>query len=269
MAFKHRSNNSGRFSDALWADLPSEVLYDPAVGVYREEDFINFGQSALVASNVGWYVGKAGPYKSYEDTGNSVAQDPTALGTLKISIDSDNDETSLQSNAGTGVLGKITSGGNGRKLWFETRIAAGQIVTQNLFVGLMEEGCAAVGTIGDTGTLADKDYIGFQVAEGASSTLTFTYKKAGQTAQTPLTNLATLAANTYVNVGFVFDPGIGAAQRIRVYVNGVKQGTYVTAAQIAAATFPSGEEMSFIYAASAAAATKTFYCQGWRFAQLY
>jgi hypothetical protein len=269
MTFKHKSNNDGRFSDAIWGDLPEEIKFDPTVGIYRVEDFANFGVVRPVASNIGYYVGKAGPYVSFEDTGNAIVQDPTALGRLKITVDSDNDETNLQSNSGVGVLGKISTTAP-RKLWFETRIATAQIATQNLFVGLMEEGVGGVtGAISDAGVIADKDYIGFQVAEGAASTVTFTYRKAGQTAQTPISSLHTLAADTFVNLGFVYEPGINPAQRIRVYVNGVRQGTYVTQAQVAAATFPNGEELAFTLAVSNAAASRTYYCEGWQFAQLY
>jgi hypothetical protein len=269
MGFKHRSNNDGRFSDAIWADLPEEIKYDPTVGIYRHEDWANFGKTTAIASNVGRYAGKAGPYVSFEDTGCAVLQDVTALGTVKVTTDSDNDEVSISTH---GVLGKFNSDTTSpRKMWFETRIAVAQIVTQNFFIGLAEEDLAGVtGVIGDTGVIAAKDYVGFQVAEAASATLTLTYKKAGQTAQVPISSLSTLVADTYVNLGWVFDPQAPVAKRIKIFVNGAEQSTYVTATNTAAATFPSGEEMSFLWAISpAATASNVYRNQGWQFAQLY
>jgi len=267
--FEASGRNSGRFSGGIWKGLPPMIERDPTVGLYACETFTTFGLTTPVATNVAYYSGTAGPYKSYEDDTCAITQDPTALGTMKMSIvATDNKEAWLQSNSGVGVLGKITSGTSGRKQLFETRIALGQIVTQNFFVGLMEEGCAAHDLVSDAGGLPDKDYIGFWVAEAASSVLYFAYKKAGQTAQTVLTPFQTLAVDTYYNVGWVFDPDAPAAERLRIYLNGAKQSSFVTSANIAAATFPSGEEMAFtIGGKTSGAAAKSIYCQGWRFAQ--
>lgn len=273
MSYKHRSDNDGRFSQAIWADLPDELFTDPNAGIYRLEDFHNFGQSYPVANNIGFYVGRAGPYKSFEDTSAAIAQDPTRRGTLKMTLPAtDNKEAWLQSNSGVGNLGAITSGSSGRKTWFEASgVEFSQIVTQNFRVGLAEEGLAVENVVADDGTQPDKDFVGFSIDEDASATLNFTYSKAGQTAQIPIATLQTIVADTAYNLGFVFDPtDPNVSRRLRVFLNGAEQTTYVTATQIAAATFPSGEELAFLIGGkTSGAAAKTFYCTGWRFAQVF
>jgi hypothetical protein len=269
MGFKHRSNNDGRFSDAIWGDLPEEIKYDPAVGIYRSEDFASFGLTTAVSSGTGRYVGRGGVYKSHED-GGSISQLPTALGRLAIVTGgTDNHDSWLQSCAGTGVLGKVSSA-SPRKLWFEARVAVAQLVTHNLLVGLSEEGQTAGDAVTDAGALADKDFLGFQVLEDAPTKVDIVFRKAGQAAVEVLSEAHTLVADTFVNLGFVFDPGVGVAQRIRFYVNGVKQSNYVTAAQIAGATFPNGEELAFLIGGkNGTGSARTFYCEGWQFAQLF
>jgi hypothetical protein len=271
MGFKHRSNNQGRFSDGVWADLPTEIMYDPAVGVYACDTFTNFGLTTAVASNVGRYAGgpTGGVYKSYEDTGGAITQLATAIGRLSINTAAtNNNECWLQSNGGLAVLGKISSTAP-RKMWFEARVATAQILTQNFFVGLGQEGLAAADTITDSGAMADKDYIGFRALEGAPSKIDIVYRKEGQTEQEVLAEAHTLVANEFVNLGFVYDPTITASQRIRFYVNGIRQGSYVTASQAAATAFPNGEELAFLIGGKNANADNTYYCEGWRFAQLF
>jgi hypothetical protein len=270
MAFKHKSNNDGRFSDAIWGDLPEEIKWDPTVGVYACDAFTNFG--GVVASNVGYYSGShGGSYKSYEDGSCLIAQDPTALGRLKLTVEAtNNNEVWLQSCGGTGVLGKIGSS-SPRKMWFEARVATAQILAQNFFVGLSEEGLAAANTQADSGgAMADKDYLGFRVTEDAPSAVDIVFRKAGAGGEVEVLAAAhTLVASTFVNLGFVFDPVVGVAQRIRFYVDGVKLGSYVTAAQVAGATFPNGEELAFLLGGKNNNAGNIHYCEGWQFAQLF
>ena len=57
-----------------------------------------------------------------------------------------------------------------------------------------------------------------------------------------------MAAGTYYNVGFVYDPAAPESERIKIYVDNVEQTDKVTAANIAAATFPDGEKLA-MYAA--------------------
>jgi hypothetical protein len=269
----HVGQSGGRgVSPRLWSRVDGQELSpDGASNGYSiGDEFLSFGATFDVASNVGRYASEAGGYKSYEDTGAAISQVASVVGgAVAISIDADdNQEAWLQSGGGTGVLGKISdTAGEDKLLIFEARFKTSQITAGNLFLGLAEEGLAAHETMTDDGDLASKDLIGFAVNEDAPSTLTFVYRKAGQALQTPIASLKTLVADTFYKVGFVYDPRAVPSQRIRVYVDNVENGTYVTATNIAAATFPDGEELAFLAGVKNATDIMTLTLDWWNFYQ--
>lgn len=246
----------------LWRKASTQ-MYSPdgSLGFTVMDDFRSFGKSTAVSSNVGRYVsGGAGVlWYSYEDTGDSIAQIATDKhGVVAVATDgTDNDEAWMQMGDAACVSAIISdTAGDDKLLVFEARVKVSSVTDtkMNMFVGLMEEGRAVADTVTDAGALADKDYIGFTILEGDGDALKFVYKKAGQTAQTVLTYGTAIEADTFYKLGFVFDPDAPADQRIKIYVNGSEQSTYVTATQIAAATFPDGEELSPIFGMKNAAA---------------
>lgn len=242
----HQGLSGGRgLSPRLWAHVLGQASSpDGFSNAYvAGDDFLSFG--GTVTSNVGTY---SGGYKSYEDTGDSISQIATDVGGhIVLTTDAtDNDEVWMQSGYSTGVLGKIASS-SAKKLVFEARVKVSKITnTGNMFVGLAQEGLAAADTISDSGVIADKDYIGFAILEDDGDALKFVYKKEGQTAQTVLTYGTAIAADTYYKLGFVFDPDEVPSKRIKIFVDNVEQSTYVTQTNIAAATFPAGEELAFL-----------------------
>lgn len=246
---KHQgAGNSERgLSGALWSRIPSHAV-DPRSCKFLYEEFDGFG--GLVATNVGGYASPLGWYKSYEDTGGAIAPLATSVtGVLEIATDAtDNDEIWLQYGSGTSVLGKISdTAGDTFPLIFECRLNVDQIASGNVFVGLGEEGLAAADTITDAGALASKDLIGFQSLEATPTVFDFVYRKAGQAAQVVKTGAHTAVADTFVKLGFIFDPKAPTAKRITAFVNGVEVTTYVTGTNIAAATFPDAEELSPLF----------------------
>ena len=124
-----------------------------------------------------------------------------------------------------------------------------------MFLGLAEEGSAAADFITDADAMADKDFIGFKILADALTTLKFVYKKAGQTEQVVFSYGTAIAVDTWYKVGFIYDPSATAAKKITAYVDNVEQTTYVTSTNLAAATFPLGEEMSPIFGVKNSAAT--------------
>lgn len=246
-------NNTRCLSPRLWARPVGQGLSPDghSNGYLIHDDFRSFGIGTAVAANVGYYVGQAGSYYSFEDTGNNaIAQLATErTGAVRLSVDADDDsETWLQLGNATSVASVISdTAGDDKLLIFEARFRPGDVVG-NRFIGLGEEGFAANSAITDAGAMVDKDWIGFFALQDAPTTLKFGYKKAGQTVQNVITSgLATLAANTWYKVGFVYDPAAVASKRIRVFVDNVEAGTYVTAANIAASTFPDGEELAPVF----------------------
>lgn len=242
----HRGVDNRTLSPRIWTRV-AEQMCGPSgkAGYFLYDDFRNFSATTAVATNVGRYNSDGNQWYTFEDTGASVSQVATNKnGVVNLTTDADdNQEVDLISCGNTGVLGEIST--STTFLAMEWRFAVPQIVTQNLFLGMCEEGLAVTdGIIDDSGDHTSKDMIGFSVNEDAASTLVFSYRKAGQTEQFPITSLKTLVANTFYNVGIVYDLNAPPSKRLSVYLDNAEQTTYVTDTNIAAATFPLGEEMA-------------------------
>lgn len=237
-------------------------------------DFRRFGKTYAVASNLGRYADESGQYMSYEDTGDTIAQIETNRnGAIAITAAAtDNNESWLTPGDTKSVMGIISStAGDDKLLAAEFRFKISTLVEEGFFLGLSEEGLAAANTlIDDTGALASKDMIGFHAPAHASvSTCSFVWRKAGQAMVTLISGLKTMVADTYYNMGFVYDPKADASKRIIVYLDNVEQTTYGTATQLAAATFPLGEELNVLMGQKVgAAAANVLTIDSWAYGQI-
>ena len=141
-----------------------------------------------------------------------------------------------------------------KELVFECCLRQVNITTAKAgwFVGLMEGGLAT-DTIADAGTIADKDLVGFFKLEASTNEVGFVYRKAGQALQTKVAIVGTAPALTWVRLGFRFDsvrktitPWYGTGDNTTTKFAPVASGV-ITAANIAAATFPDSEYMAPIF----------------------
>lgn len=255
-------------SPAIWHDCPIDALRsDPTQGVFFFDDFLNFSQH-ISDQDTQQYAG-------YIDTGVTLKQLPVVGGVLEVAgNDADNDEGSITTGGNTGtlaVLSDVTSTRSG-PLWFECRIKKASVADNALafFVGLHEEGGAiADALVNDTGVVGDKDSIGFTVHHDNGEEINFHYKKAGATAQ-EIANIATMVADTYIKLGFKFDPRQPVESRIRVFVNNVEYSTKVTHDQMVASTFPDNEELALLLATKVGAAAESkFQMDWWMLAQMF
>jgi len=254
---------------AVWKDMPldSILMGNARVGYGLSDDFVLAPTSATAPSSVAF-----GNYVAYGDAGTTIGPYTGGVGgALLLTHDgNDNDEISVQVN-GAPFLISDTSGSD-RKLVFEARVQKSSVTNDvmAMFLGLGEEGLAAANTLVDTtGALASKDFIGFHVDQADGDSIDFVYRKAGQDAQVLISGVSAMVADTAINLGFVYDPEAAADKRIKVFVNGVEQGTYVTATQIAAATFPDGEELAPLFATKLGSDTAcTALLEYWACAQL-
>lgn len=261
----HEGQRGKKLSPALWSALNEvNVSPDGGGGFFYGDDFGNFGQIAPSAGGTTAGTAHQG-YGYYVDTTTaacSIKQLATERDRIQLALSAtDNYEATLQSGGGSGNLCNINlTAGYERMLIFEAKFSLGQVGNNyNFFVGLSEEGCAAQnGGFTNAGAVADKDRLGFWILESDGDALCFGYKKAGQTIQTIGTYGTALAAATDYNVGLIYNPLAHTSKRIRWFVNNVEQTSYVTGAQMAAATFPGGEEMAFLASLrNAAAVAKT------------
>jgi len=246
--------------------MPQEIRWDMNVGMFICDDFLNTPSLSADADTA--------KYAAYIDTSNTITQLATEVtGVVRLALDaSDNDECWITAGGNSGVLGVISdTAGADRKMWFECRFRPSSITDHSYFIGLAEEGLAGGDTmVDDTGVLkTTADFIGFRSLAGSPSVLNFVYQKASQTLQTVITTAQTMVASTWYRVGFKYDPSEVTAKRIKIYVDGTEQTTYVTGTNIAAATFPDAEELTFLAGHKNGAATATnLDLDWWQFAQM-
>lgn len=186
-------------------------------------------------------------------------------GVLAIVTDAgDEDEGSIQTGGNTGGSYEFVKLATAvpHTIAFEARVKKSLITSGCMFVGMGGEGMAANSMMVDaTGAMINDDWIGFHVVSLA--TLTFSYKALNQDVQDLIATADTLVADTYVKVGFKYDYKNSNAKQIKVYVNGVILGTYVTKALIDAATFPSDVEMALTFGAKNITAVAGTYSMDW------
>lgn len=245
----YKGDNSGTGpSPNIWADCPIiDMLVDPNVGYRHFDDFLTYDSTATTVKN-------ASGYPVYEGD-CAIKGTATTGGELALFGTTDNEEAALQVGGVNGAQFVISdTAGAAKKLWFEARVKKSAITNSlgGFFVGLAEENSGQADFMADAGNdFADVDLIGFWNDESDDSTgshVHFIYQISGQAFVTKIDTVATLAADTYVKLGFVYDPDAEASKKIKVFVDGVEQTTYVTATDIAGSKFPDGEEMSPIVA---------------------
>lgn len=265
---RYRGQATGRGpSPALWGNVMSRMLTAPGEdGVLFYDDFINFNQH-ITDQNVQ-------TYSSYIDTGVTLKQkdvnDPSGgeIGVMEVAgNDADNDEGHLATGGDVGGWIVISdTAGDECGVYFECRLKKASVAANALafFVGLSEAGLCAVETlIDDTGEVASKDLIGFQVLQDDGDGVDFMFRKAGQTKVTVLANTTNMVANTYLKLGFRYQPWAVTSKRIAHFVNGAESGTYGTGTQIAAATFPDAEELGMLLATKVGAAAESTLQMDW------
>lgn len=256
-------------SPAIWQRVEAELLMTGGGnrGTVHFDDFTNFG--GAVATNVGNKQG----YKTFEDTSSAIDQ-LTGVdgGVVRFLTDTtDNANLVMQGGFSTGVLGAISdTAGDNFLTAFECSVRINQIGnTYGWVVGLGEPGMAANnGVQADDGTLVtDKGMIGFRVLETDGDLLQAFYIKSGQTA-VAWTFKVPVAA-TWYKLGFLHDPRHKASERIKFFLDGAEQSTYVTATQIAAATFPDAVYMHLLASVKNQTTTASSVDMGfWGYAQV-
>ena len=257
--------NSG-WSHNLWKSCPwNNLRADRNAGFAEEEDFLTLGYAG--SSGSGAVTGQVGKYPCYIYQGGEIVDAAIQGGGVKIDSDGDNEGAAIFPGT-TCLQFKSTM----KRAWCEFRVKTSTIADtkHGIFLGLTSAYTPTTGVpIATDGTLADKDLIGFHRLEGTGNAFNFVWKASGQTQVTGITTLVTLVADTFVKIGFTFDPDAETAKQMVIFVNGVENATYVTATQMAAATFPNAVTLGPIFAVMNATGTTpgNSTCDWWRYAQ--
>jgi hypothetical protein len=258
----HIGQRGNKLSPRLWQRLVEAQLTPDGTspGILLYDDFDSF--PVITVTTAAGQLQPPNGYFAYIEADATVgrigqrADTPSAIELLTSTdaADGDNHQTVLGTGGNAGVLGMISDTAADAKLLineFRFRLNSVTDGDGSVFLGLGEEGLCTGTTplVDDTGhTVSDDDLIGFLITEDNNDSLKFVYRKNGGALQTVLTYGTALAAGTWYNVGFIYDPSAPTSQRIKIFIDNVEQSTYVTGTNIAAATFPDGEELA-MYAA--------------------
>jgi hypothetical protein len=250
----HRAQSTTGLSPRLWANITQSMM--SASGDKRlflmGDDFGAIHHADTLAD-----LHSEMPYIIFtDDTSNHTitgAADEKG-GVLQLNIDAGadaNEELGIMAGDGTQQMLQISdTAGDEHLTAFECRIKISTVTDGKaaLIAGLGQPGIVAAGGVIDTdgGPMADKAFIGFSVLADDGDSVDFCYQGASQTRQDKIAGAGTLTADTFIKLGFLYDPAAPAANRISVYVDNVLQSTYVTATNIAAATFPDAESLAFV-----------------------
>jgi hypothetical protein len=244
-------------SPIVWGDCPVlEMIADPGVG---DHIYDNFSHTNLENGDVYQGLGDNAPVYVVDSLEGRVSI--TSGGT-------DNNQSILGSMVDIGHISDTAA--EEAELWFEARIKVSSIADQGLFVGLAAEADIAVDFLADNSAalVSTADCVGFHVLTATPAAVGVVYQKGGAAYTAVQTGVHTLVADTYVKLGFKFNPIADTSERIKFYVNGVETTTPVTGANIAAATFPDSVNLALMLTnKTGEGVTKSLVVDWYRFAQ--
>ena len=229
-------------SMSIWGDCPQvDIRNDRNVGHYFEDDFIGIPASGTLTTEAG-----LGQYRAFGDSGASFTDGATHGGALTMGEATD--EESLAIATKTAFQLASTLG----KMWFEARIKVSSIADAktDVFVGLMDSTALsnAIPITQTADAMGNINFFGFQRLSSDGDKLDIKYGADGQTHQVLLADAVTLVADTYIKVGWKFDPNAPTARRITFYSDGTPITTYGTGTQMDAVTFPDDVQLGLVLA---------------------
>ncbi len=232
---------------AIWGDCPIRQIQIGNVGGFGfHDDFLNIETMVTTEVHQGYYA--------FLDGNTATILPVLGLGGgLALFGSTDNEECGF-SRSGTLLNAPFMISdtlATSRKLWFECRVKRSVITDAKggFFVGMADEAACAnefMTDAGGVGEAADA-LIGFhsdETDDSLGSHVHAIYQASSQTQVKHVDTVATMVADTYMKLGFVYDPDASASKQIKWYVDGVEDGTGVTATQIATATFPDAEPLT-------------------------
>lgn len=258
-------------SNAIWKDCPwATIQQEPRLGHCFWDDFDMIGNATMSSA----YAGSIGQWSTYGYAGAQLNDGQKEGGVIKLSSDAADEGLTLLSSAGGFRFVTTSTLALNGKMWFECRIAKSSIATAHIsaFVGLMAPTLASglpaaaqpLTTTDDT-VMTAGDTFGFNLAgttstRGGPTEVGVSFCLASGTINYP-TNLTAimaatgntvLAADTYVKLGWVFDPSAytrqvvsatarqtaGSLRRplIRFFVNGNETPAFLSTEDVQNAT---------------------------------
>jgi hypothetical protein len=268
-------------SPVIWADCPVlDIIENPAMGMYFFDDFLVLGSANMSSA----YQGSLGQWASYGYAGAQTNDAQKEGGVVKLSSDGDNEGLTLLSVTGSFRFLTTSTLALNQKMWFEARVARSSVATAHLefFVGLMaptlSSGLPAAAqpiTTTDDTLMTAGDWFGFHsvgatATRGGPTEVGVGFELASGTINYPTnlttlmasTNQTVLAADSYVKLGWIFDPSavpalitkatarqtVGNTRKklIRFFVNGLEAPTFLSSDDVVNATAGQAFPTSFM-----------------------
>lgn len=261
-------------SGALWGNCAAKpwLTVDPAIGYGIFDDFEDFGLAGTQTTQI-----NLGRYKVYNTGAGTVAANSFPNGTaaytggvISMLCDTAGDQSVIGNHACPFSLASAAG-----RLWFEARVAVSSVATAttHMFVGL---GNNQDVTFGAAIPLADADATGTAVAllgwnrlEDGTTALNTSYTDEAAAYTNVQASAGTLAADTWIKLGFYFDSG-NTTRAVRFFVNGVEASSAMTASTLSGLTHLDNSNLGPVWAAFAdTSGTAVYhYMDWWACAQL-
>ena len=249
--------NSGVGLSSFWADCPLQgSLIDPGLGYGLQDNFVDVGLSGTITTIIS--QAGTGKYLVFGGASSTIAPDAALGGGLTLGLTDIDQATSITTKQ---TPFQVTSGAG--SLWFEARVKTSTITTaeQAFFVGLMDTTAqTATVPLTATGTIADINCVGFHKQEANTTAFDTSYKANTVTAVEVNSDVGTLAANTYIKLGFKFDTSNNV---LSFYINGVLQAAQKTIPDDTGTDFPADVTLAPVFAILAATADDESFTIDW------
>lgn len=254
VAYGGLNSNKGK-SPGLWGGCPiADILEgkDPSTnGIFTHLDFRRFKTSANVNATVAYWDQGCNLYGS---DGAALAVLDEINGGLTISSDGDNEGVAIQQVCLPFQISRAH-----KRLWFEARVKFSTIADTKFgaFIGLGDAmTIGATVPIAAAGTLADENLVGWHRLEGDGDAADTVYKANTVTQVSVQTDAATLVADTWIKLGFLWDSADKAGPNIlSFYADGVRCSTTYTMASADGTDFPNDVRLAPLIALLNATAT--------------
>jgi hypothetical protein len=245
---------SSAYADTFVADTtrhPSTAIWQQ-LDALSEREGRTFGlwdDFATFPVTWGTTQGNWGRYKTFGSSGAAGTDGDTVGGVLVMTEATADESMAL---ATTGLPFQIVN--TGGMLGFEARIKTSSVANtaHNTIIGLMDQRTLIVGDpIDIAGVLISTlNFVGFQRVEADGDAMDFTFQENGETQVIVKADAVALAADTFVKVGFLFEP---QRKLLTYFVNGVPGTTTKTISDTAGDTFPNDVRLGLVFAHMAAA----------------
>lgn len=245
--------NTSRYpSPAIWSKL--EALDErPGRVIGFFDDFAH--RTFTLPTTEGNYS----PYKGFSSSGATITDGDEVGGSIVLTEATNNESIAIaQANTPFQI---INTGG---MLGFEARIKTSSVAdtAHNTIIGLADARTLIVGDPIDTAgvLISTLNFVGFQRVEADGNAMDTTFQENGETQVVVQADAVTLVADTYVKVGFLFEP---AAKLLTFFVNGVPATTTKAISDTAGSAFPNDVRLGVIFAHMAAATSPGTQTMDW------